>query len=101
MFPARDARYFDTLMPHVYDLVRPRVIRAFEEISGELVTKTRRREASLFEEWQVGLNSEAIADGGTMEYLFFLSINLILWGTGFDFIKSLVLYVKRNLSDER
>lgn len=27
--------------------------RAFEEISGELVRKTRRRESSLFEEWQV------------------------------------------------
>ncbi|CAM9784916.1 unnamed protein product, partial [Sphacelaria rigidula] len=26
--------------------------RAFEEISGELIRKTRRREASLFEEWQ-------------------------------------------------
>ncbi|CAN0042899.1 unnamed protein product [Ascophyllum nodosum] len=26
--------------------------RAFEEISGELVTKTRRREASLFQDWQ-------------------------------------------------
>lgn len=30
------------------------VSRAFEEISGELIRKTRRREASLFEEWQVG-----------------------------------------------
>ncbi|CAM9178225.1 unnamed protein product, partial [Hapterophycus canaliculatus] len=32
--------------------------RAFEEISGELVRKTRRREASLFEEWQ-----EEVQDG--------------------------------------
>lgn len=29
------------------------VSRVFEEISGELIRKTRRREASLFEEWQV------------------------------------------------